>query len=73
MSFPFDRIDTSLDIVKTYTDGVKTKTFDIHGELDGAKLFAKNDSVNMIMSSKNKVSAEDIKDVTIPSFLDSDF
>jgi hypothetical protein len=73
LTFPFDRIDTSLDIVKTYTDGIKTKTFDIHGELDGAKLFAKNDSVNMIMSSKNKVSAEDIKDVTIPSFLDTDF
>ena len=73
MSFPFDRIDTSLEIVKEYTDGIKTKTFDIHGELDGAKEFARNDSVNMIMSSKNKVSAEDIKDVTIPSFLDSDF
>jgi hypothetical protein len=73
LSFPYDRIDTSLDIVKTYTDGVKTKSFDIHGELDGAKLFAKNDSVNMIMSSKSKISAEDIKDVQIPSFLESDF
>ena len=72
LSFPYDRIDTSLDIVKTYTDNVKTKSFDIHSELDGAKLFAKNDSVDMIMGSKKKVTAEEIKDVEIPSFLGLD-
>lgn len=73
LSFPYDRIDTSLDIVKTYTDNIKKKSFDIHAELDGAKAFAKNDSVDMIMSSKKKISAEDIKDVQVPSFLDTDF
>lgn len=73
MSFPYDRIDNSLEIVKKYTDNIKTKSFDIHSELDSVKQFAKNDSVDMIMSSKKKVTAEDIKDVSVPSFLDSDF
>lgn len=72
MSLPFDRVSTSLDIYKEYVNNSKTKSFDIHSELSGIKQFAKNESVDMIMSSKKKISAEDIKDVEIPSFLGLD-
>lgn len=73
LSLPFDRISMSLDIFKEYTENAKTKVFDIHSELDGLKQFAKNDAIDMIMTSKKKVSAEDIKEVQLPSFFDADF
>ena len=73
LSLPYDRINASLDIFRNYTDNVKTKSFDIHSELSDMKAFVKNENVNMIMSSKKEVSAEEIKDIEIPSFLDCDF
>ena len=73
LTLPFDRIDASLDIAKRYASNVKSKEFDIHGELDGIKAVAKNNSADMIMNSKKRITAEDIKDVTLPSFLDPDF
>ena len=68
LSFPFDRISESLDIVKEYEALSKTREFDISEDLDGITAFT-NNNVNMIMSTKKKVTVEDIKSVDLPSFL----
>ena len=74
MSYPYDRISASIDIVKEYTEAAKTKSFSIHEEISGAKAFAKNDNIDKILGSKNTTIVEDIpQEISMPSFLDPDF
>ena len=74
LSYPFDRINACLDIVKSYASNVKTKAFDIAGELSSVKGLAKNDNIDKILgSNKNPTPEDKPANIAMPSFLDPDF
>lgn len=74
LSYPFDRINACLDVVKSYASNVKTKAFDIAEELSSVKGLAKNDNIDKILgSNKNPTPEDKPTNISMPSFLDPDF